>query len=31
MKKQTNIEVASPIQVMEGYDVNMIRREPDAT
>jgi len=31
LKKQTNIGVASPIQVIEGYDVDIIRREPNAT
>jgi hypothetical protein len=36
LQKQTYIGVASPvhvneIQVIEGYDVNIIRREPNAT
>ena len=31
LKKQTYIGVASPIQVIEGYDVNIIRQEPNAT
>ena len=31
LKKETYTGLASPIQVIEGYDVNMIRREPNAT
>ena len=31
LKKQTYIGVASPIQVIEGYDVNIIRQESYAT